>query len=158
MRCRVMAERGVTNYHKVFVEEAGPRGVKADIHAAHLSRTPPPIPVSGKVGDVFYYAGPPRMGRDGAELQPGEQGEVVEQGVLPGSLRLRFANFPELCSVEMRHLRPEPPPVLPGSCLLGLCACLRRFSAWLCRFISPASARARGVQPSTFRFRARDGI
>ncbi|CAE6955001.1 ICU11, partial [Symbiodinium sp. KB8] len=134
MRCRVMAERAFAeNYHKVFVEEAGPRGVKADIHAAHLSRTPPPIPVSGKVGDVFYYAGPPRMGRDGAELQPGEQGEVVEQGVLPGSLRLRFANFPELCSVELRHLRPEPPPVLPGSCLLGLCACLRRFSAWLCR-------------------------
>eukprot|EP00438_Fugacium_kawagutii_P033168 Skav231896 [mRNA] locus=scaffold960:85705:86822:- [translate_table: standard] len=80
------------------------------IHHAQLSRSPPspprdPLPV----GQVFFYTGPPRAGENNALLKHGTAGEVVEPGLISDSLRLRFENFPALCSVELKHLSKDPP-------------------------------------------------
>lgn len=100
------------------------------IHRQHLSRhLPAALPLEGcQRGDVFFYCGPPRRGAGNCWLTAGMQGEVIEAGLieglrtrsvvecralvepLSGSVRLRFKGFPELCSLEQRHLSQDPPP------------------------------------------------
>lgn len=102
------------------------------IHEEYLSRRPPGkelMPLGCHVGDVFFYAGPPRKGRSGIDLMPGTRGQVMGAGLIENSVRLKFQDFPDLCSVDFENLSKDPPRSwsksldLLGRCLVRLCLC-----------------------------------
>eukprot|EP00913_Durusdinium_trenchii_P019093 g17943.t1 len=112
-RGAVCTLRGGSNSHRdytlVFFPQANTSLV---VHRLHLSRSPPnavPLPAGCDVGETFFYCGPLRR-IGGRVLTPGARGEVVEAGLLEGSLRLRFQGFGfTLFSVEMQNLSKEAP-------------------------------------------------
>ena len=96
-------------YRRVFFPRAN---VTLMVHQSQLSRclpSPKALPLGCRVGDIFFYTGPPRRGCNGSMLKPGTRGEVVEAGLIDDSVRMRFDDFRCLCSVEFRSLAKEPP-------------------------------------------------
>jgi len=133
--CQIAAAGGCGHlkYRSVFFPRAN---ITLMVHEQHLSRSPPglkSLPSGCQVGDIFFYTGPPRKGCNGTMLLPGTRGEIVEAGLIEGSVRLHFQNFPGLCSVEFQNLATDPPK-FPCSALLR--RFLQRFVVKLCGALS----------------------
>lgn len=133
--CQIAALGGCGHlkYRSVFFPRAN---ITLMIHEHHLSRSPPDsksLPSGCQVGDILFYTGPPRKGCNGTMLLPGTPGEIVEAGLIEGSVRLQFQNFPGLCSVEFQNLATDPPE---SRCSALLRRFLRRFVVKLCGVLS----------------------
>ena len=131
--CHLVPHNGShLKYHRVFFPRAN---TTREIHEQHLSRFMPDsrsLPLECQVGDTFFYTGPPRKGRNGIVLETGASGEVIEAGLIEGSVRLRFPNFPDLCSVEFPNLSRNPPKQKCWARFKDLLRCILR----LCRTLN----------------------
>ncbi|CAK9035491.1 DEAD-box ATP-dependent RNA helicase 40 [Durusdinium trenchii] len=116
--CRiVLAPDKITrDYCHVEFPDSRSARTKFMVHQEQLSRSAPQPPTVAelkdqgvKVGERFFYGGPLRFQGLGI-LRSGALGEVVDAGLIEGSVRLHFHGFPALCSVEHQHLWTQMPP------------------------------------------------